>query len=462
MQHRAPFRRITLMAWSVLILWVPRSVAAELRPQRADVLFIAIDDLNHWVGHLGRNPQSITPNLDRLSRRGVSFSNAYCAAPACNPSRAALMSGMRPFTTGVYHNPDDYRPHIRPDQTLNSHFRHHGYYTVGAGKIYHGGGGRLTEWDDYGARANVKDLGVFSRGSAGGIKWSQLKGGDDVLRDYHTVYYCIDQLKSEHDRPMFLACGIFRPHMPWSVPKKYFEMHPLDQIQLPPHIDDDLSDIPPAGVKTAKPDGDHAAMIKKGLWKEAIQAYLASMTYADTQLGRLLDALDQSPRRENTIVVLWGDHGWHLGEKRHWRKFALWEEATRAPLIWVVPGVTPEGVACERTVDFMSIYPTLCELAEIDTPAHCDGISILPLLRDPSSVWDRPALTTHGFNRHAVRSSDYRYIRYEDGSEELYDERSDPYEWNNLAGDAAHASTIAALRKWIPKQETPPHPRESK
>ncbi|TWT92348.1 sulfatase [Stieleria varia] len=432
---------------------------ASSRPNvRPNVLFIAVDDLNHWVGHLKRNEQTITPNLDRLADRGVSFSHAYCAAPACNPSRAALMSGMRPSTTGVYHNPDDYRPHIRPDQTLNSHFRSNGYLTVGAGKIYHGGGGRKSEWDDFGAKTKPKSQGKISANNAGGITWSVLKGDDDVLADYHTVSYCADQLSAEHDRPFFLACGIFRPHMPWSVPKKYFDMHPLSEIQLPPHIENDLADVPPAGVKTAGPQGDHANVTQKGVWKEAIQAYLASITYADAQLGRLLNALDESKFRDNTIIVLWGDHGWHLGEKEHWRKFSLWEEATRAPLIWVAPGVTPKGAICERTVDFLSIYPTLCELAGLPTPEHCEGVSLVPLLRDPDAQWNRPALTTHGHRRHAVRSAQYRYIRYDNGDEELYDEVADPYEWKNLAGDAKYAEVISELKSWMPQKETPPHP----
>jgi arylsulfatase A-like enzyme len=249
--------------------------------------------------------------------------------------------------------------------------------------------------------------------------------------------------------------------MPWSVPKKYFDMHPLDQIELPPHIADDLADIPPAGVKTAKPGGDHKAITEKGLWQEAIQAYLASITYADTQVGRLLEALDNSDFLDNTIVVLWGDHGWHLGEKQHWRKFALWEEATRAPLIWVVPGVAPAGAVSERTVDFLSVYPTLCDVAGLEIPSHCEGISIAPLLRDPNAEWNRPAITTHGFQRHAVRSQEFRYIRYEDGSEELYDEIQDPYEWKNLAGDASYSATMADLRKWIPQQNQPPHAKSA-
>ena len=441
-------------------LTVGMLTVAEAR-ERPNVLFIAVDDLNHWIGHFGRNEQTITPNLDRLADQGVSFTRAYCAAPACNPSRAALMGGMRPFTTGVYHNADDYRPHIKPEQTLNSHFRANGYLTLGAGKIYHGGFPRLSEWDEYAKKAK-QDLTAHVQKNFGGVRWAQLKGDDDVLNDYHTVSYCIKQLQASHDKPLFLACGIFRPHMPWSVPKKYFDMHPLDQVQLPPHLEDDLADIPQAGVKTAKPDGDHKKITEGGVWKEAVQAYLASITYADAQLGRLLDALEASTARDNTIVVLWGDHGWHLGEKKHWRKFALWEEATRAPLMWVVPGVTPKGRICDRTVDFMSVYPTLCELAGLKTPDHCDGVSIVPLLRDPQADWARPALTTHGHKRHAIRSSEYRYIRYEDGSEELYDENADPYEWKNLAGESKYAATIARLKKWLPTEEAPPRKQSKK
>ncbi|MEO1529866.1 MAG: sulfatase [Planctomycetota bacterium] len=436
--------------------------ASSAFAERPNVLFIAVDDLNHWIGHFERNEQTITPNLDRLADRGVSFTRAYCAAPACNPSRAALMSGMRPFTTGVYHNPDDYRPHIKPEQTLNSHFRANGYLVRGAGKIYHGGIGRKEEWDDYGKRGRKQDLSAYVEKDFGGVRWAQLKGDDDALADYHTVSYCIDQLNAKHDRPLFLACGIFRPHMPWSVPKKYFDMHPLDEIKLPPHLEDDLADIPEAGVKTAKPTGDHQKITKAGAWKEAIQAYLASITYADTQLGRLLDALDGSAMRDNTIIVLWGDHGWHLGEKQHWRKFALWEEATRAPLMWVVPGVTPKGKRCTRTVDFMSVYPTLCDVAGLETPDHCDGESIATLLRNPEAAWEKPALTTHGHRRHAVRSESFRYIRYDDGSEELYDEKADPYEWKNLAADPKYAQVKAELAEWLPKQETTPHPRKKK
>lgn len=427
--------------------------AAKAAPY--NVLFIAVDDLNHWVGHLERNPQTITPHLDRLAKWGVSFKRAYCAAPACNPSRAALMSGMRPSTTGIYYNSNEYRPHIAPEQTLNSHFRTHGYYAAGAGKIYHGGGGRLEEWNDYQRRQKVDSAGAYSRKAVGALRWAQLKGGDDTVADYATVSYCIDQLKRSHDKPFFLACGIFRPHLPWNVPKKYFDMHPLDEIELPPYREDDLEDIPPAGVKTARNMGDHPRVLEAGAWKEAIQAYLASITYADAQLGRLLDAFETSACKDNTVIVLWGDHGWHLGEKDHWRKFALWEEATRAPLVWVVPNLTPRGKISPRTVDFMCIYPTLCDLAGLPIPDHVEGISIRPLLADPDAAWNRPALTTHGFQRHAVRTEQWRYIRYENGEEELYDSQKDPYEWTNLAKDPKYDAVKAELRAHFPAVNKP-------
>jgi arylsulfatase A-like enzyme len=455
LNRRGFTRRAIGLALSIALGAMAFSSQRVLGAGKPNVLFIAVDDLNHWVGHLNRNPQTITPNLDRLASWGVSFANAYCAAPACNPSRTALMSGMRPATTGIYHNPDDYRPHIRPEQTLNSHFRANGYRVTGAGKIYHGGGGRRSEWDDYAKPTGDRRVEVLEREAVGALKWAMLEGGDDVLNDFHTVSYCIDELNRKHDRPFFIACGIFRPHLPWNVPKKYFDLQPLESIELPPHDPDDLSDVPPTGRRMARPGGDHKSVLEAGAWKRLVRGYLASISYADAQLGRLLDAIETSPLRDNTIIVLWGDHGWHLGEKSHWRKFALWEEATRAPLIWVVPGLTPQGEISQRTVDFMSIYPTLCDLAGLPVPEHVEGISLRPLLRDPAAPWDRPALTTHGFQNHALRSEDWRLIRYADGSEELYDEQADPFERTNLADDPKHEELKARLKKWFPTTNKP-------
>jgi arylsulfatase A-like enzyme len=245
------------------------------------------------------------------------------------------------------------------------------------------------------------------------------------------------------------------------VPQKYFDLHALDDIQLPPTQADDLSDVPAAGIKFAKAQGDHANVIESGRWKEAVQAYLAAISYLDAQVGRVLDALDASPHKDNTIICLWGDHGWHLGEKEHWRKFALWEEATRAPFIWVVPGVTEAGGRCDAPVDFMSIYPTLCELAGIDKPPHVEGRSIRCLLDDPSSAWNGVAVTTHGRNNHAVRTDRWRYIRYADGSEELYDHTNDQYEWTNLASRREYNPLKKELAAHFPATNAADAPRKA-
>src|SRR5256714_4163604 len=213
--------------------------------------------------------------------------------------------------------------------------------------------------------------------------------------------------------------------MPWNVPRKYYDMHPLKEIKLPPYLENDLDDIPPAGVKMAKPDGDHKNILASGRWKEAIQGYLAAGSYCDMLIGRLMDAFDKSDIRDNTVIVFWCDHGWHLGEKHHWRKFALWEEATRAPLIWVVPGMTKPGSRCERTVDFMTVYPTLCDLCGLPTPQHVEGKSIRALLADPAAAWDRPAVTTYRYRNHAARPQGWRDIPHANRDDEPYDEAKD-------------------------------------
>lgn len=438
--------------------------------KRPNVLFIAIDDLRDWVGYLG-NKQVRTPHLDRLSERGVAFTRSFCASPCCNPSRTALLSGLRPGSSGVYNNSDDWRQIIPAEiPTLPQHFQNHGYYVAGAGKIYHGGAGgfnRLSDWTDYLTKGTEPDpeTGVSRKGKGkkfqddvggvGGIRFGALDCDDQEMPDYQTVSYCLAQLKKQHDQPFFLACGLVKPHMAWSVPKKYFDMYPLENIQLPKVLETDLDDVPPAGVKMARPEGDHAAILQSGRWKDAVQAYLATITFCDAMVGRLIEGFDQSTYKDNTIICLWSDHGWHLGEKQHWRKFALWEEATRAPYIWVVPGVTKPGGVCNRTVDYMQIYPTLCDLAGLPTPKHVQGVSIRRLLENPNAAWDQPAVTTWLYNNHAVRNEDWRYIRYADGGEELYHNAVDPLEWTNLAGKPEHAGTKADLAKWLPKENVP-------
>ncbi|QDT93470.1 sulfatase [Gimesia algae] len=444
--------------------WGHDVAAAEAK--QPNVLFIAVDDLNDWISCLGGHPDCKTPNIDRLASRGVLFTNAHCAAPACNPSRAALMTGIRPSSSGVYLNPQPWRP-VMPDAvTLPQHFRNNGYEAVGSGKIFHGGYNDLNSWDDYlkqtGDPQPVSAVLNDPHSRAGTIIWGVLDVDDREMSDYKMANYAIDYLGKKHDKPFFLACGIYRPHMPWQVPRKYYDMYPLDKIQLPEVPDDDLNDVPPAGIRMAKPTGDHAKILKTENWRYSVQAYLASITFADVQVGRVLDALDASQYAKNTIVVLWGDHGWHLGEKHHWRKFSLWEEATRAPLMMVVPGVTKPGLRCGQAVDFMNIYPTLCDLCELPIGGYLDGVSMVPLLRDPDIIWERPALTTHGRLNHALRDNRYRLIRYQDGSEELYDHEKDPMEWKNLADDPQYVEVKQRLAKSFPSKNALNAPRDPK
>lgn len=444
----------------VVGLFGPALLPAADKP---NVLFIAIDDLNHWVHYLGRNAQSITPNIDKLAARGVYFNRSHCAAPVCNPSRAALMSGMRPTTTGVYTNDNDWRQVIGEDKPLTAAFRQGGYFVCGAGKIYHESYKRPSEWDDYyesDKKGNPKPAPGQSDG-VGGIKFAPLNCKDEDIDDYGITSYGIGQLGKKHEKPFFLAVGLHKPHMPWNVPQKYYDLFPLDKIELPPTQKDDLADIPPSGVKMARPEGDHAAMVASGRWKEAIQGYLAACAYTDMNIGRLMEAFDKSAYKDNTVIVFWGDHGWHFGEKEHWRKFSLWEEATRAPLIWVAPGVTKPNGVCERTVDYMSIYPTLMDLCGLPKPAHVEGPSIKSLLLAPKSPWATPALTTHYFNNHGVRNEDWRYIRYANGEEELYHNAVDPYEWKNLANDPQHATIKAELAKALPTHNQPEMERKN-
>jgi len=447
--------------WQLAIVLValsvhPFGIALSSEAKKPNVLFIAVDDLNHWVGHLGRNKQTKTPNLDRLAKMGVTFTNAHCAAPICNPSRTALLSGLRPSTTGVYDNGDSYQLAVNNKQSLVTHFKDAGYETLGMGKLWHGGLGFPNQWTSTGGPdGNGQGKSKLDDRSIGGIKFGIIDGDDTSVPDTHIADYGIAELNKTHDQPFFLTVGFHKPHMPWNVPKKYYDMHPLDAIELPPTKPGDLDDLPAAAIKMAHSSGDHATVLASGRWKEAVQAYLASISYLDGQVGRVLDALEKSPHAANTIICLWGDHGWHLGEKEHWRKFALWEEATRAPLIWVAPGVTKPNGVCNRPVDFMSIYPTLCELSGIPIPEHVVGKSIRSLLADPSSAWSDVALTTFGQNNHAVRDERWRYIRYADNSEELYDHNNDTYEWTNLASKPEHNALKKQLAMNFPTTNVP-------
>ncbi|HUT35034.1 MAG TPA: sulfatase [Planctomycetota bacterium] len=437
-------------------------VSGQEAAAKPNVLFIAIDDLNDWVGCLGGHPDVKTPNMDRLGARGVVFERAYCTAPACNPSRASLMTGIRPSTSGVYHNPQPWRPAMPDAVTLQEAFKAAGYTVLGRGKVYHHGTGEqfFTQkgWDHYipkGGDPVPPKRPVNGIPNAAHFDWGPVDVSDEEMDDFKVATWVGEQLGKSYDKPLFLACGIFRPHLPWYVPKKYFDLYPLDKITLPNVNENDLDDVPPIARQIARPEGDHKKVIDHNQWRQAVQGYLASISFCDAMVGKVLDALDKSPHAKNTIVVFWGDHGWHLGEKLHWRKFALWEEATHAPFMMAVPGVTKPAGRCARTVSFLDIYPTLADLCGLERPKTLEGVSLLPLLKEPTGAWDRPAVTTYGKDNHSVRAEKWRYIRYRDGSEELYDEEKDPLEWTNLAAKPKSKEIKDKLAAWLPKVNAP-------
>lgn len=437
---------------------------------RRNILFIAVDDLNDWIGCLGGHPDVQTPNFDRLARRGVLFTNAHCAAPLCNPSRASLMTGVPPSASGVYVNNQPMRRAraLAAAVTLPQYLRRYGYRVTGAGKIYHGGFPDPQSWDEYfpsqqeNQPPNPEPPSKPANGipNAAHFDWSPVDVRMEEMGDYKTSEWVRASLARRHDKPFFLACGIFRPHLPWYVPRRFFDMYPADKITLPDVKENDLDDVPPAGRRMAKPDGDHAKVLKYNQWRKAVQGYLASISFADEILGRVLDGLEESPNAKDTSIVLWSDHGWHLGEKLHWRKFALWEEATHNVLMVSSPWVGRAAARCDRTVSLMDVYPTVTDLCGLPAKHGQAGRSLLPLLQNPNAVWDHPAVTTYGQNNHSVRTERWRYIRYADGSEELYDRAVDPMEWTNLASKPDYVQTVSQLKAWLPAVNAKPSPSE--
>ena len=420
----------------------------EVVPQKPNILFIAVDDLNDYTGFLGGHPQTKTPNMDKLAASGMVFERAYCAASVCNPSRAAIMSGYRPSTSGIYQNgekPFDFEI-IQNSLMMPQYFSKYGYRTFSRGKIYHTPTTGKHTWDvwengsgSYGAR-EVEE-GMLKNGIPKGLMpdnmdWQATDQPVEKTPDYLNAQWASDILQQEHDTPFFIALGIFRPHLSWNVPKEFFELFDLRTLILPKILDTDLDDV----GYNARPSREYTTIKKYGKERDALHAYLASIAYADYCIGKTLDALDNSPYADNTIVVLWGDHGWHLGEKLRYKKFTLWDRACRVPLLIRVPGLTKAGSRSERTVNLLDLYPTLASLAGLPSNEKNDGIDISPLLENPDLEWDYPSLTQMGRDRHSLRSERYRYVRYQTGEEELYDHETDALEWNNLADDSGYGA----------------------
>ena len=451
--------------------------ASAKSARRPNVLFIAVDDLNDWTGCLGGHPQAKTPNIDRLAAGGVLFTNAHCPAPACNPSRTAIMTGISPHKSGLYANGQKMRE-ILPDAVLlPKYFANHGYWAGGSGKILHYFIDAQS-WDKYYPEKETED--PFPRTlypqqrpvslPRGGpwqyieTDWGPLDATDEEFGgDWLVSKWIGEQLQKTHEKPFFLACGIYRPHEPWFVPQKYFDLFPIEHIQLPPgYKEDDLDDLPPAGQKRG-PNRYFAHIREHKQWKQGIQGYLASIAFADAMVGRVIEALEKGPNRNKTMVVLWSDHGWHLGEKQHWQKYTAWRVCTRIPLIVRVPkgmaGLpqgTRAGSTCAKPVNLLSLFPTLTELAGLPPKPDNDGPSIVPLLKNPEADWPHFSVTHLAEpGSYGLSAERWRYIHYANGDEELYDCQTDRYEWNNLAASADHPEKLDELRALAPTTFAP-------
>ena len=433
--------------------------SAEQENNAPNVLMISIDDLNDWIGVLKANPNVKTPNIDRLAKEGLLFTNAHCQAPICGPSRASVLSSLRPSSTGIYGQIKDHNLRKRSAlmekvRFLPQYFNDHGYKTIGVGKIFHNhapdgvfevSGGRKSGFGP----SPKKRMNWDEKGTS--TDWGAFPDQDSLMYDYDYAQWAKKQLHKEHKRPFFMAVGFIRPHVPWHTTKQWFDLYPLDQLTLPSYLPNDWDDLPEIAKQIAfkgmMPTTDWA--IESGQWKKIVQAYLACISFVDHQVGVVLDALESSVYKNNTIVVLWSDHGYELGEKGSFGKQTIWSESTRVPLIFKSPKIKQQR-SIHQAVELLDIYPTLLELAGLPANPSNEGKSLVPLL-DQESDSTAVAITTYGKNNHSMINMRYRYIHYENGVEELYDLQNDPGERHNISNVIALDSLKKAMRQNLPK-----------
>jgi len=429
---------------------------------KPNVLLIAVDDLNSWIGCLDGHPDTKTPNIDRLAKSGMLFTNAHCQGTMCNPSRISIMWGKRPSSTGFYSN--HYPVHkvskfLKKNTSLVKYFQNNGYTTMTSGKVYHSSWIPQNEFDIVGPRPRQwqkgLDKAVNKKPKQYHATWDfgPQKYPEEKFIDYKVASWGVDQLAKSYEKPFFCALGFYRPHVPFFPPERVFNK--FKNVKLPTVKENDWQDIPRAAkgiTLNNKKIPTHEWMNQDGRWQKAVQSYLACVNWVDSQIGRVLDALEKSPNGKNTIVIFYSDHGYHLGEKQRWSKFSLWENTTRVPFIIKVPG-SLKG-KCSKAVELLSIFPTLIELCGLPSNNAAEGKSIAPLLKNPQADWPYAAISTLGQNNHAICDERWRYIRYADGSEELYDHKNDASEWHNLLYKEKHAKhfkTIKKLRNFLPK-----------
>ncbi|WP_417850916.1 sulfatase [Thalassoglobus sp.] len=473
MKTRFGSQSFPLVSIFLLQFCITGPVAADQKANQStkpNVLFIAIDDLNDWEGCMSGHPQAKTPNIDRLAAQGTLFTNAHCQAPLCNSSRTSLMTGLRPTTTGVYalqpwfRTVDKFKDHV----TLPQHFKAAGYKTLTAGKIYHGGyppkNEKLKEYDVWGPAAGVgvrppEKLVETPMGNHPLVDWGTFPHKDEDKGDWKVASWAVDQLASPPEEPFFMSVGFFLPHVPCYATQKWFDFYPEDELLLPNVPLDDRADVPEFSWKLYwyLPEVRLSWLKANQQWKPLVRAYLASVSFVDSQVGRVLDALEESGKADNTIIVLWSDHGWHLGEKGITGKNTLWHESTRVPLIFAGPGIE-SGAICKQPAELLDMFPTLIDLCDLAPRNDLEGHSLVPQLKNADAPRKWPAITTHNAGNHSVVTDQYRYIHYADGSEELYDILHDPDEFTNLANDPQFQKIKASLAKLYPRNDAPPAP----
>lgn len=442
-----------------ITLFVPTTLLAQ-----PNVLMICIDDLNDWTGSLGGHPDVLTPHMDALAAHGRNFTNAHCTVPVCSASRVSVMSGFAATTHGSYELGPNYEdlPALKNIPILQQYFKDQGYLILAGGKVlHHGFTGDLADAIDHtlhDRRGGPRPQQPLNLPEGWSRAWDSgaFPETDPEMYDHQLAQKAAAALQEGFDQPFFMSVGFFRPHVPLHVPPKWFDLYDRESITLPANPLADLDDLPAnfLSINDYAAAPTHRDTIEADMQRTLTHAYLASISFVDDCVGIVLNALKNSAHADNTIIVLWSDHGFHLGEKQHWAKRTLWEESTRVPLIIAGPGIKPDTPTAEPA-SLLDIYPTLIELTGLSAPDHLEGISLQPQLNDPTTPRTHPAITSSYFGNHAIRSKDWRYIAYRDGAEELYDHRTDPDEFHNLASDPAHQKIRERLAAWLPRQAAP-------